>query len=64
MLFQIKHVVMDHLGRFGILKHKMLLLYHRLHEVLMDWLAEAPPRVSVLHNEQMVATSDEVVRNE
>lgn len=64
VLLRVKHIIVDHLDDFCVVKHNVLLLHHRLHEVLMDQFPEASPRVSVLHDEQMVATRDEIMGDE
>ncbi len=61
MLHGMKQVISDHLHRFCILKHDVLFLDHSLHKILMDHFPEAPPYLSILHDEKMVTTSNEIV---
>lgn len=52
--------VVHHLGRFRVLDMNVLLFAHRLHEVLMHKLSNFAPSFAIVHNQKMVALSDQV----
>ena len=58
MIIRIDHEVPHHLSRFRVLDMDMLLLTHRLHEVLMHQLADLPPCLTIIHDEEVIALGD------
>jgi len=64
MLVRAQAKVSHHLHRLCILQFDVLFLDHALHKILMDDFAKTSPHISVVHDEQMVATGDDVVANE
>lgn len=58
VIFRIYHKVPYHLRRFRVLNMDMLLLAHGLHEILMDQLPDLPPRLPVIHHEEVIALGD------
>lgn len=64
MLVRAQTEVSHHLHCLGILHLDVLFLDHALHEVLMDDFAKTPPYISIIHDEHMVTTGDDVVADE
>jgi hypothetical protein len=64
MLVRAEAEVSHHLHGLCILHFDVLFLDHALHKKLMDDLAETSPHISIVHDEQMIATGDDVVANE
>lgn len=50
---------MHKLRGLGVVQSKVLLVTHRLREVLVDQLAQISPLVAVLHKQQVVTIGDE-----
>jgi hypothetical protein len=61
MLLRLKHDIPHHLHCFRVLEHNVLSLNRGLHEVLVDYFAEAAPEITVVHDEEMIAASNQVV---
>ena len=59
MMIRIEHKVPDHLRRLRVLDMDMLLLAHRLHEILMHQFPDLPPRVVVVHDEKVIPLRDQ-----
>ena len=53
----VDHKVPHHLSRLGMLDVNMLLLAHRLHEILMHQLAYPSPCFAIVHDEKVVPLS-------
>lgn len=62
-LFRSNAKVVQHLDRFSVLKRQVLSLTLRFHEVLVDDLAKAPPSGSMIHDQEMIAPDDQVMRD-
>ena len=54
---------MNHLRCFCVLNMYMSFLAHRFHEELMNKLSNLAPRLTIIHNQQMITLSDEVSYN-
>ena len=55
--------VAKHLHSLSILDFDVSLFHHGLHEMLMDELPEGAPEVTILHNQQVVAPSNQFISN-
>lgn len=55
--------IAEHLHGLGVLNLEVSLLHHGFHEMLMDKLPEGTPEVAILHDQQVVAARDELIRN-
>lgn len=55
--------IVQKLNGLGVLDGDVLPLHHRLHEMLVDQLAEFPPEVSILHDQEMVPAGHQIVRD-
>lgn len=58
MVLRVLQEVVDHLNRFRMLDMDMLLLAHRLHEVLMDDLSDLAPCLAIIHNQKVISLGD------
>ena len=59
MIIRIDHKVPHHLSRFRVLNVNMLLLAHWLHKILMHQFPDLPPRLAIIHDEEVIALSDQ-----
>ena len=59
VIFRIYHEIPHHLRRFRVLNMDMLLLAHWLHKILMHQLPDLPPRLAIIHDEEVIALSDQ-----
>ena len=50
MILRIEHVVMHKLHRFGIHDWQMLVLHHRISEMLMHEFSKRSPLAAVIHH--------------
>jgi len=62
VLFWSDHIIPYHLHSFGVLDLDMFLLDHRFHKMLMCNLTEAPPKLPVVHDQHMIASTNEIVQ--
>ena len=56
---RVYHKVSHHLSRLRVLNMDVLLLAHGLHEILMHQLPDLPPRLAIVHNEEVIALGDQ-----
>ena len=59
MIIWIDHKVPHHLSRLRVLDVNMLLLAHGLHEILMHQLPDLSPRLAIIHDQEVIALSDQ-----
>ena len=60
-LIGIIHHVVEHLHALGMLQFPVLLVAHRFRDILVDQLPHLLPRRRVVHPQEMVALSDELL---
>ena len=64
MIFRVEHIVTHELHRLSIHDWQMLVLHHRISEMLMHELTKCSPLVAVMHDQEVVPLCNEIMRDE
>lgn len=63
MVLRADHVVSHELYRFGVDNFGLVAIHHRLHEMLVNQSSEGAPLVAIMHDQEVIALGDEIVRD-
>lgn len=63
MVLRVDHVVSHELYSFGVDDFGLVVFHHCLHEVLVNQSSEGAPLVAIMHDQEVIALGDEIVRH-
>jgi hypothetical protein len=63
MILRINNKISKHLDTLGMLKMNMLLITHRVREMLVNQFTDNSPGLAVLQREEMVIFANEMLYN-